>query len=166
MVLDGEVRLATTTTGAAAGVKPVTASRRWYRLEGGELRYAALVAMDDRAIRLVVDGAPMTVDAALLERFWSGNAHVFWRDFEGLRVTLGQGARGAHVARLQDLLRRAHVYQGEQSGDFDAPTAAAVTQFQRSRMLVPDARVGRLTRIVLYAAAGGYARPALGSPPS
>jgi hypothetical protein len=30
---------------------------------------------------------------------------------------------------------------------------------------VPDARVGRLTRIVLYAAAGGYRRPALALAP-
>ncbi len=28
--------------------------------------------------------------------------------------------------------------------------------------LVPDCRVGRLTRIILYAAAGGYVRPTLG----
>jgi hypothetical protein len=34
-------------------------------------------------------------------------------------------------------------------------------EFQRSRLLVPDGRVGRLTRIVLYGAAGGYPRPTL-----
>ena len=33
--------------------------------------------------------------------------------------------------------------------------------FQRSRLLVPDCRVGRLTRIVLYAAGNGYQRPTL-----
>ena len=33
----------------------------------------------------------------------------------------------------------------------------------RSRFLVPDGRVGKLTRIVLYAAAGGYPRPMLNS---
>jgi hypothetical protein len=37
----------------------------------------------------------------------------------------------------------------------------AVLEFQRSRSLYPDARVGRLTRIVLYAASGGYQRPTL-----
>jgi hypothetical protein len=36
-----------------------------------------------------------------------------------------------------------------------------VLAFQRSRFLVPDGRVGKLTRIVLYAAAGGYPRPML-----
>ena len=40
-------------------------------------------------------------------------------------------------------------------------TEAAVLGFQRSRLLAPDCRVGRLTRIVLYAAAGGYQRPTL-----
>jgi general secretion pathway protein A len=130
-----------------------------------EPRYAALMAMDDRRVVLAFDDAPMTVDSALLEQFWFGHAHVLWRDFEGLGLTFGVGARGPHVARLQDLLRRAQAYNGAQTGLFDTPTAAAVIDFQRSRLLVPDARVGRLTRIVLYAAAGGYRRPALAAAP-
>ena len=76
-------------------------------------------------------------------------------------MTFGLGARGAHVARLQALLRRAGLYGGESTGEFDPATVAAVLDFQRSHLLVPDARVGRLTRIVLYAAAGGYPRPRL-----
>jgi general secretion pathway protein A len=131
----------------------------------GESRYAALMGMDDRRVVLTFDHDPMTIDAALLEQFWFGHAHILWRDFEGLGLTFGSGARGPHVARLQDLLRRARAYEGTQTGQFDAPTAAAVIDFQRSRLLVPDARVGRLTRIVLYAAAGGYRRPALALAP-
>jgi peptidoglycan hydrolase-like protein with peptidoglycan-binding domain len=50
------------------------------------------------------------------------------------------------------------------NGVFDGQTEAAVLAFQRSRLLAPDGRVGKLTRIVLYGAAGGYARPTLGAP--
>ena len=72
--------------------------------------------------------------------------------------------RGASVARLQGLLRKVGVYRGPLSGIFDTPTEAALIDFQRSRLLVPDGRVGRLTRIVLHAASGGYERPTLGAP--
>src|SRR5439155_1187828 len=114
--------------------------------------------LDEHRATLTIGATTTTIDAGLLDLFWFGEAHVLWRDFEGLGMTFGLGARGAHVARLQALLRRAGLFAGESTGEFDPATVAAVLDFQRSRLLVPDARVGRLTRIVLYAAAGG--RPA------
>jgi nitrobindin-like protein len=46
-IRDGIVELATTDTGAATGVMPVTASRRTYRLSGDELTYAYAMAVRD-----------------------------------------------------------------------------------------------------------------------
>jgi general secretion pathway protein A len=129
------------------------------------VRYAALTGLVGGRARLVVDGAAAVVEPAFLDGHWLGQAHILWRDFEGLGpVTLGAEAHGEPVRRLQALLARAGVYGGPQTGAFDKPTAAAVLAFQRSRLLHPDARVGRLTRIVLYAAAGGYPRPTLAPP--
>jgi general secretion pathway protein A len=128
-----------------------------------EPRYAALTGMTDRGIVLTVDGEPTVVDTGFLDRYWFGQAHVMWRDFEGLGPTFGQEARGVPVARLQELLHRAGAYGGNATGEYDPPTARAVLDFQRSRLLVADGRVGRLTRIVLYGAAGGYPRPTLAS---
>jgi len=127
-------------------------------------RYAALTGMDEGRVVLTVDATPVAIDAGFLDRFWFGQAHVLWRDFEGLGPTFGQEARGVRVARLQALLRRTGAYGGRSTGEYDAGTAAAVLDFQRSRRLVVDGRVGRLTRIVLYAAAGGYPRPTLATP--
>jgi general secretion pathway protein A len=124
-------------------------------------RYVALTAMDEQRAFLSIDGSPVTIEASLLDRFWLGQARVLWKDFEGLGPTFGHEGRGVSVMRLQGLLRRAGVYGGPANGDFDAATANAVLGFQRSRLLVVDGRVGRLTRIVLYAAAGGYPRPTL-----
>ncbi|HZP43780.1 MAG TPA: AAA family ATPase [Candidatus Binatia bacterium] len=126
------------------------------------MRYAVLTGLDDERAVLVVDGASIPVERVFLEGHWFGQAHVLWRDFESLGPrSLGPASRGPGVARLQALLRRAGAYAGPASGDFDAETTAAVQAFQRSRLLLVDARVGKLTRIVLYAAAGGYARPTL-----
>ncbi len=128
-----------------------------------EPRYAALTGMTDRGVVLAIDGEAMLVDSGFLDRHWFGQAHVLWRDFEGLGPTFGQEARGVRVARLQALLRRAGAYGGGSTGEYDPATARAVLDFQRSRLLVADGRVGRLTRIVLYGAAGGYPRPTLAS---
>ncbi len=126
-------------------------------------RYAALISMRDGVPVLAVgDGAPATVKPALLERAWYGQAYVLSRDFEGLGPgTLDGHSRGARVSRLQGLLRRIGAYAGPESGLFDSPTSAAVLDFQRSRYVSADGIVGRLTRVALYAAAGGYPRPTL-----
>jgi len=125
-------------------------------------RAVALTGMLDARAVLVVDGSPTPVDTAFLDRHWFGRAHVFWRDFETLGPAFGRESHGARVARLQALLGRIGAYGGKESGQFDPGTEAAVLAFQRARFLAVDGRVGRLTRIVLYAAAGGYPRPTLG----
>lgn len=127
-------------------------------------RWATLVGLSEGRYQLVVGGEPIAVDATFLERHWFGQAHLLWRDFESLGPTFGRDGGGAPVARLQALLRGVGTYHGAVNGVFDASTEAAVLAFQRSRLLTPDGRVGKLTRIVLYGAAGGYARPTLGSP--
>jgi hypothetical protein len=124
-------------------------------------RYATVIRMYADRCDLVVGEGRMTVPTSLLERFWVGEAHVFWRDFESLGRTFGMEARGPQVARLQRLLRRVGTYEGDETGLFDPETTTAVLDFQRSRSLDVDGRVGRLTRIVLYAAVGGYPRPTL-----
>ncbi len=126
-----------------------------------EPRYAGLLSVDDRGVVLSVDGGPVWADAAFLDRVWLGRAHILWRDFESLGRTFGAEARGPQVARLQRLLARVGAYGGAATGVFDPTTADAVLSFQRSRLLEADCRVGRFTRIVLYAAAGSYPRPSL-----
>jgi general secretion pathway protein A len=127
----------------------------------GVPRYAALTGMDDSRVVLSIDGVAATVVADQLEPLWSGQAHVLWRDFDGLGPVLGRGAQGVGVVRLQRLLRRAGAFFGEPTGKFDAAMETAVVEFQRSHRLEPDGLVGPLTRIVLYASVGGYRRPSL-----
>jgi general secretion pathway protein A len=124
-------------------------------------RFAALTAVDDDQATLVVGEGTVSVPPAELDRVWFGDAHVLWRDFEWLGPTFGREAKGPHVTRLQGLLARAGIYDGAATGTFDQPTQHAVIEFQRSRRLDPDCRVGRLTRIALYGAAGRYQLPSL-----
>ncbi len=128
-------------------------------------RYMTLTELGLDSSVVSIDGTPMRVPAGFVDRHWFGKAYVLWRDFDSLGRTFGREASGAPVARLQDLLRRVGVYGGPASGRFDTATSEAVLDFQRSRFLQVDGRIGRLTRIVLYAAAGGYPRPTLSVPP-
>jgi hypothetical protein len=125
-------------------------------------RFAALVGVDDRGATLSFDGGRVAVEPMALDRIWLGQARVVWRDFESLGRTLARRDRGPAVSRLKELLARSGAYAGAATDEFDADTERAVLEFQRSRLLAPDSRVGRLTRIVLYGAAGGYPRPTLG----
>jgi hypothetical protein len=125
------------------------------------VRFAALVGVDDRGATLMLDGSRVAVEPMALDRIWLGQARVLWRDFESLGFTLGPEDRGPAVVRLKELLARAGLYERTPGDGFDAETQRAVLDFQRSRLLVPDSRVGRFTRIVLYGAAGGYPRPTL-----
>lgn len=124
-------------------------------------RYVALTGIDGSRVVLSINGEAATVEAELLDPFWSGQAHVLWRDFDGLGPLLQRGAQGVAVVRLQQLLRRVGTFRGEATGVFDPATEAAVREFQRAHQLAADGLVGPLTRIVLYAGAGGYQRPAL-----
>jgi general secretion pathway protein A len=127
-------------------------------------RYAALTRMSVRPWLLATGDETMPIEPEFLDEHWFGRAHVLWRDFESLgpRI-LDQEASGPPVVRLQALLRRLGLYDGPETGAFDAPTTDAVVEFQRTRQLPADALVGPLTRIVLYGATGGYVRPSLGS---
>ena len=127
--------------------------------------WVPVTGMDDSRIVLGIDGASIAADAGVIEAVWTGRAHVLWRDFDALGPTLRPGVRGAAVAHLQDLLRRAGTEGVEPTGTFDAGTTRAVQDFQRRHRLEVDGVVGPLTRIVLYAEAGGsYHRPALAMP--
>ena len=132
--------------------------------DSGETRYVALTGLDESRIVLSVDGERVTIDTEAFQQLWTGQAHVLWRDFDGLGATLQAGTRGVSVAQLQALLRRAGATAIEPTGTFDTGTSRAVVDFQRRHQLEADGLVGPLTRIVLYATTTGYRRPALALP--
>src|SRR5262249_38973852 len=82
------------------------------------------------------------------------------RDFEALGPgTINGHSRGARVTRLQGLLKRIGTYGGAESGLYDAATASAVLDFQRSRYVSADGIVGPITPLAPHAAAGGEPPP-------
>ena len=125
------------------------------------LRYVGLTRVDATHAVLSVDGAQRSIDTNELEQIWSGEAHVFWRDFKAVSAGLRWGARGPAVVRLQQLLVRAGALQGTPTGTFDSGTETGVINFQRAHKLDTDGIVGPLTVIVLYGADSSTRRPTL-----
>jgi general secretion pathway protein A len=120
------------------------------RVEGDEVELAG-----------VVEGGSARVPAAELERVWSGESYVVWREFEALPEVLRPGDAGESVAWLQGALIELGFAPGPASGVFDAATEAAVRAFQSDRALEVDGEVGPLTKMSLYRALGRYGAPEL-----
>lgn len=129
--------------------------------ESGQRRFALLagVAGPNVIVRYGEMGTMLTPED--VDRVWLGDAHIFWRDFEGFSSRLVPGSAGPEVLRLQQLLGRVGVYPGEPSLTYDTVTSEAVARFQRSHRLAPDGIVGPLTKIVLYGALVDYRHPRL-----
>ena len=119
----------------------------------GAARQAALTAIDSSGVRLSLGGDSLVLDADLFDRYWTGEARLFWRDYEHLGPMLHRGTRGVEVVRLQTLLHQMGAFDGTPSGQYESDTEAAVRRFQSAHLLPPDGVVGPLTQIVLYGAA-------------
>jgi general secretion pathway protein A len=91
---------------------------------------------------------------AELSSLWSGNAYILWRNGEKIAFPLARGAAGASVTKLQTLLQAAGFRSIEADGFYDETTALTVKGFQASRRLSETGKVGPLTLLQLYKAAG------------
>jgi len=134
------------------------------RAVDGALRTVLLTGLDGEQATLVGLGgaAPLQVPWSEVERHWTGELHVAWRDFANLPAVLGPGQSGDSVVWLQSSLGSlGFLSEADRSGVFDAATVDAVREFQRSRHLTVDGSVGPLTKAMLYQALPDFAIPRL-----
>lgn len=59
---------------------------------------------------------------------------------------MGMGSRGEEVKAAQSFLEQQGFYTGPINGIFDAPTRAAVINFQNSKKITPTGIIGPTTR--------------------
>jgi general secretion pathway protein A len=131
--------------------------------EGGEVRYALLERYDGGSAVLRLD-REITVSEDTVIAYWTGRAHLLWRDSERLSRALIPGTEGPAVSKLQQLLGEAGSYQGEPNGMYDEKTQNAVQSFQSTHGLVQNGVAGIVTQIVLYNALARFERPRLRPP--
>jgi general secretion pathway protein A len=127
-------------------------------------RPVLLVSLEgDDAVLVGLRGAePLRVPWSDVERLWTRETFIAWRDFERLPAVLAPGQSGPPVLWLQASLQElGFLPAGDRSGIFDATTTDAVREFQRSRHLAVDGTVGPLTKAVLYEALRSFSVPRL-----
>jgi hypothetical protein len=128
-----------------------------------ERYYLALIGRDqDRWLIKPSLAGQGSLTSAQLKALWSGRGYLLWKNFYYIRPLSHLGSRGWRIIRLQQLLSRSGVYQGQPSGVFDAATVAALKKYQTSRGLEPDGKLGALTLPFLYNESPEFDTPRLG----
>lgn len=123
--------------------------------EGG-VYAAALVAVQDDTVDLVIADRTYRLPRAVLDASWGGRYTLLWQLPPEYRGPIGPGARGASVAWLRQQLQDATgvPVAGTAQDAFDAALTAALRGWQSSQGLQADGRAGPRTWIALHDAAG------------
>jgi general secretion pathway protein A len=118
-------------------------------IEGGELLVAPPIAGRD------------SLSFSELERHWSGKGFLLWKDHLNLLPNLSEGTKGAHVEKLQVLLKEAGAFRKPLTGVYDNDTLLAVREFQSSKGIKQDGIAGIQTLMVLYRSVDRFGMPKL-----
>lgn len=117
--------------------------------DGGQ-RYALLRRLFDAHAEVVVDNRLALVSRAALDRLWSGEFLLFWRDY-GPEGVIRPGDSGEAVRWLRRSLAQIEEQPmlTEAAPEFDGALRNRVEAFQRSQALKVDGHVGEKTRLML-----------------
>jgi len=96
-----------------------------------------------------------------LEKHWSGQGFLLWKDFSNLLTNISPGSKGDQIKRLQDLLREVGAYSRPLTGVYDNDTLTAVKEFQSSKGIEQDGIVGGQTLMFLYRSIDRFEVPTL-----
>ena len=128
--------------------------------DGKGPRYVLLEQLDEETARIVLD-KPYKIDRRAVEKLWTGQVHLLWRDPQRLSRPLAKGSTGPAVEKLQEMLATAGYLERNASGEYDDLTEKAVRRFQKSCGVAQNGEASTLTQILLYNALPDYKRPEL-----
>jgi general secretion pathway protein A len=125
-------------------------------------RFLSLVGRENERLRV---DPPIAGRKSLtfgeLEKHWSGQGFLLWKDPLNLPAVISPGVEGGHIRRLQDLLREAGAYSRPLTGVYNDDTVAAVKKFQSVWGIKQDGIVGGKTLMLLYRSIDRFEVPRL-----
>jgi general secretion pathway protein A len=125
-------------------------------------RFVSLVGKENE--QLLIDppiAGKKSISPSEVERYWSGQGFLLWKDPLNLLSSLSVGSRGRHIKRLQELLKEAGATRIPLTGVYDDDTHLAVKEFQASKGIGQDGIVGSQTLMVLYRSIDRFEVPTL-----
>jgi general secretion pathway protein A len=125
-------------------------------------RFISLVGMESEQVLIdpPIEGR-RSLPFSEIERHWSGQGFLLWKDPLNLLTNISPGSEGGHIRRLQDLLRETGAYSRPLTGVYDDDTVLAVKKFQSSRGIEEDGIVGVQTLMFLYGSITRFELPRL-----
>jgi len=125
-------------------------------------RFVSLVGVENE--RLLVNppiAGKNSLSFGELERYWSGQGFLLWKDPLNLLKMTAPGSKGSQIKQLQNLLREAGAYSEPVTGAYDDETLSAVKGFQSSKGIEHDGIVGGQTLMLLYGSVDHFKVPKL-----
>jgi len=125
-------------------------------------RFLSLVGrMEERFLVDPPIGGRESLTFGEVEKYWSGQGFLLWKDPLNLSIWIGPGSRGGHIKRLQGLLQEAGASSSPSTGVYDRDTLSAVKGFQAAKGIDQDGIVGSQTLMLLYGAIDRFGVPRL-----
>jgi general secretion pathway protein A len=130
-------------------------------------RFLLLLGLTGDRCRVLLD-REREVPMRMLDEYWSGKAHFFWKDFENVGFLLAVGSVGQNVKRLHTLLSKVQEprdgkFLPIRPDTFGRQTEEAIVRFQKAKHIPSDGVVGPLTLVLLYNSLTDYSHPSLGA---
>jgi general secretion pathway protein A len=125
-------------------------------------RFLSVVGMEEEKIKIEPPvGGTRALAFSEVEKYWSGQGFLLWKDPLDLLAKVSWGAKGEPIRRFQGLLREIGMYQHPLTGVYGNDTLSAVKEFQSSKGLEKDGVVGRQTLMYLYRSLDHFGFPSL-----
>lgn len=125
-------------------------------------RFLSVVGMEEEKIKIEPPvGGTRALAFSEVEKYWSGQGFLLWKDPLDLLAKVSWGAKGEPIRRFQGLLREIGMYQHPLTGVYGNDTFSAVKEFQSSKGLEKDGVVGRQTLMYLYRSLDHFGFPSL-----
>ena len=125
-------------------------------------RFLSLVGMEKERIKIEPPiGGRRSLAFDEVEKYWSGQAFLLWKDPLNLLAKVSSGSKGESIRQFQGFLREIGVYRHALTGIYDSDTLSAVKEFQSSKGIKKDGIVGRHTLMHIYCSLDRFGVPSL-----
>ncbi len=112
--------------------------------------YLTLVKTDGRKMTFRSGENLIDADPDEVEFYWSGAAHILWKNFFGYSGSIPRNASEDSIMTLKMIMRDIGFGDIEMTPTYDEQTRDAVEAVQEKHALQVDGVVGPLTKIILY----------------